>query len=76
MIPVFESMKTSPFQPLLHPKYYALHTELVQTQEVTGQNLKSNLRSLANFRNLVNANNLRDNRANRENNNQNENNVE
>ena len=77
MIPVFESMKTSPFQPLLHPKYYALHTELVQTQEVTGQNLKNNLRSLANFRNLVNVNNLR-NRENQENreNNQNENNVE
>ena len=54
MLPLFDSMKMSPFQPLLHPKYYGLHTELVQTQEITGQNLKSNLRSLMNIRNLIN----------------------
>ena len=67
MLPLFASMKMSPFQPLLHPKYYSLHTEIVQTQEITGQNLKSNLRSLMNIRNLLN--------NNRENNNNQNNNI-
>jgi hypothetical protein len=56
MVPLLDSMKLSPFQPLLHPRYYALHTELVQTQEITGQNLRLNLQNLANLRNLINVN--------------------
>ena len=63
-IPLFSSMKHSPFQPLLHPNYYAMHTQLVQTQELTSQNLRVNLQNLMNVRNLLNLNNPQNNNNN------------
>jgi hypothetical protein len=54
MIPLLTSLKKSPFQPVLHPKYSALMDELVQMQESSEGALRNNLQSLINLRKLLN----------------------
>ncbi len=63
MMFLFDSLKHSPCQPFLHPKYYALQTELIQMKEPSGQNLRLNLQSLLNLKNLLNLNRNNNNNA-------------
>ena len=53
MLPVLHSVSKSPFQPLLHPKYYSLYNEILEIQ-MSGQHLKSNLQTILNLKNLLN----------------------
>lgn len=64
MTPLMKAMSQSPFQPILHPKYYTLQTELVQLKEVNGKNLKFSLQNLVNLRNLLQLDRNNNNGAN------------
>lgn len=53
MLPVLDAVSKSPFQPMLHPKYYSLYNEILEIQ-MSGKHLKSNLQTILNLKNMLN----------------------